>query len=73
MPVSKGPVLPRIYEYVDQEGNVYWSFTKRSSVISTGIRLVLSDRKGTYLMQFKSALPKLWAELGNQTEPLEGE
>lgn len=42
----------RVYEYVDVDGTVYWSFTKHPSVVSPPIRLVLQDRKGTMIGQF---------------------
>ena len=44
--------LVRVYEYVDAEGTVYWSFTKSPTTVSPPIRLVLQDRKGTVLERF---------------------
>lgn len=48
--------MVRVYEYVDANGTVYWSFTKHPSVVSAPTRLVLQDRKGTVLGQFLAKL-----------------
>jgi len=45
------PII-RVYEYVDDEGTTYWSFTQHPSTISLPKRLVLQSRKGTMLGQF---------------------
>lgn len=37
----------RVYEYVDQEGNVYWSFVKLPMVVTHSRILRLGDRVGT--------------------------
>jgi len=50
--------LVRVYEYMDDEGTVYWSFTRRPGTVSPPIRLVLQDRKGTMLGQFLVKLRK---------------
>lgn len=42
----------RIYEYIDSDGTVYWSFTKHPVTISQPKRLALQNRKGTVLGQF---------------------
>ncbi len=44
--------LVRVYEYMDADGTVYWSFTRHPSVVSPPTRLVLQDRKGTVLGRF---------------------
>lgn len=44
--------MVRVYEYMDADGTVYWSFTKHPNVVSPPTRLVLQDRKGTMLGQF---------------------
>lgn len=44
--------LIRVYEYVDEEGTVYWSFTKHPTTISAPKRLALQSRKGTILGPF---------------------
>lgn len=42
----------RVYEYVDDEGTTYWSFTKQPTTISKPLRLVLQDRTGIVLQQY---------------------
>jgi len=42
----------RVYEYRDDEGVVYYSFTKAPSIISPPVRLKMRDRIGTHLNLF---------------------
>lgn len=44
--------LIRVYEYMDDDGNTYWSFIKHQSTISPPKRLVLQNRMGTILGHF---------------------
>jgi hypothetical protein len=38
----------RVYEYMDQDGNVFWSFEKLPSVVTHSRILKLGDRIGTH-------------------------
>lgn len=49
----------RMYEYKDDEGNVYWSFVKHRSAVSPPTRLVLQDRVGEHPMLFVTRLRQL--------------
>lgn len=49
-------VTPVIYEYVADDGTVYWSFSQHAALVSPPKRLVLQSRKGTVLWQFLAAL-----------------
>ncbi len=42
----------RVYEYQDDDGNVYWSFTKHAATISPPKRLILQDRVGRVFNEF---------------------
>lgn len=42
----------RVYEYHDDEGNVYYSFSKAPSSISPTKRLYLQSRLGTHVINF---------------------
>ena len=46
----------RIYEYTDQDGNVFWSFEKFPSVVKHARTLTLGDRVGTHFDNFLSDL-----------------
>ena len=37
----------RVYEYEDQDGNLFWSFTKYPSVVTNSRTMLLRDRVGT--------------------------
>lgn len=44
--------LPRIYEYTDNDGNVYWSFNRSPTQFVPPTRLVLASRLGVHLINF---------------------
>jgi hypothetical protein len=46
----------RMYEYTDQDGNVFWSFEKFPSVVKHARTLTLGDRVGTHFDSFLSEL-----------------
>jgi len=46
----------RVYEYTDQDGNVFWSFEKFPSVVKHARTLTLGDRVGTHFDSFLSEL-----------------
>ena len=46
----------RIYEYQDDEGNIYWSFTKRKQTVSPPTRLILQNRVGKHIINFLTSL-----------------
>lgn len=46
----------RIYQYVDQDGNVFWSFEKFPSVVTHSRTLTLEDRVGTHFDNYLSEL-----------------
>jgi len=49
----------RVYEYRDDEGVVYYSFTKSQNIISPPKRLKLQGRVGVHLVQFLVRLRRL--------------
>jgi hypothetical protein len=51
--ISKGH---RIYEYEDQDGNLFWSFHRFPSVITHSRTLTLKDRVGTHFDGYVSDL-----------------
>jgi len=51
---------PRIYEYVADDGTVFWSLDKAPSTVSLPTRLVLQDRKGLVLGQFLGRVKQEW-------------
>ena len=46
----------RMYQYTDQDGNVFWSFEKFPSVVKHARTLTLGDRVGTHFDSFLSEL-----------------
>lgn len=58
---------PRIYQYVTQDGVIFWSFTKLS-VVSYGTRMTLDSREGTPMSQYISDLRGLGRVLGLSEE-----
>lgn len=44
----------RVYEYVDQEGNTFYSFTRLPRMISVGKKLTLASRVGAHFQNFLS-------------------
>lgn len=58
----------RVYTYTDDEGNTYWSFTRRHETVSSPLRLVLDNRVGTHIINFLAELRRkaeaLWAAEG---------
>jgi hypothetical protein len=49
----------RVYEYQDDEGITYYSFTRSQDIISPPKRLKLQGRVGTHLIQFLVRLRRL--------------
>lgn len=49
---TNAAALLRMYEYVADDGTVYWSLTQSSNLISSPMRLTLQDRKGLMLSHF---------------------
>lgn len=49
----------RVYEYVDQDGNVFWSFHRFPSVVVHSRTLTLGDRIGSHFDGFVSDLRAL--------------
>ena len=54
----------RVYEYQDGEGNIFWSFTKFSSLVSPPVRLTLQSRLGTHVINFLVELRRRAESLG---------
>ena len=46
------PGPKRMYEYIADDGTVFWSLTKKPSMVSPPTRLLLQDKKGLLLGQF---------------------
>jgi hypothetical protein len=46
----------RVYEYVADDGTVFWSFTRYPRLISPPMRLVLQDRVGTPVVPYANQL-----------------
>lgn len=46
----------RVYQYVDQAGNIFWSFEKFPSVVTHSRTLTLEDRVGTHFDNYLSEL-----------------
>lgn len=49
----------RVYEYRDDKGVLYWSFTRAQNIISPPKRLKMQDRMGVHLNRFLVRLRKL--------------
>jgi len=49
----------RVYEYVDDDGVVYYSFTRSQNIISPPVRLRLQGRVGTHVIQFLVRLRRM--------------
>jgi len=64
--------IPRIYEYVADDGVTYYSFTKHPAMVSPPKRLVLQNRLGTILPNFIVYLKALGRRL-TLGEPIEEE
>ena len=56
----------RVYEYRDAEDNVFWSFTKFSSLISPPLRLTLQSRIGVHVINFLVSLRRKAESLGRR-------
>lgn len=54
----------RVYEYEDEDGNVYWSFTKPDTLIPVVRRLRSRSRIGTHVINFIAALRHVAAAFG---------
>lgn len=55
----------RVYEYVDQDGNVFYSF-ERLPMVTVGRRLTLQSRVGVHFQNFMTFLRDL--AMGSGTE-----
>lgn len=54
--------VPRVFEYVDADGNTYWSFTRLPATVSPPKQLVLQDKLGVLLPNFLVRLRRTgWA------------
>lgn len=58
----------RIYEYVADDGTIYWSLTKKPSIVSPPTRLLLQHRRGDLLEQHIVKL-RGWARLQEKSDP----
>lgn len=54
----------RVYEYEDEEGNIYWSFAQPPTLIPVARRLRARSRIGTHFINFIVALRHLAAAFG---------
>jgi len=52
--------FPKVYEYVDEEGNTFWSFTQTKARVAPGKVLILQNRTGRFLLQFLHDMRKEW-------------
>lgn len=46
----------RIYEYIADDGTIYWSLKKSAQIVSPPTRLLLQEKKGTIVGQFIAQL-----------------
>ena len=53
----------RIYAYVDDDGNPFWSFTKYPSTVSPSKRLTLQSRSGITVPAFAAYVRELAVEI----------
>ena len=58
----------RVYEYRDDEGNIYYSFTRAQNIISPPRRLKLQNKIGTHITRFLVKLRKLSESLAGDDE-----
>lgn len=58
----------RVYEYVDTNGIVYYSFTKHEATLSNPIRLRLKSKIGVHLVNFLVKLRQAGKALGLSEE-----
>ena len=49
----------RVYEYTDDDGVIYYSFTRAANMISPPVRLRMKSRVGTHLINWLSRLRRL--------------
>jgi hypothetical protein len=49
---------PRIFEYVDEEGNTFYSFAELKGRVSSGKILVLQNRLGKPFLQFLQTIKR---------------
>lgn len=54
----------RVYEYEDDNGVVYYSFTRHDATLTTSTRLRLRSRIGTHLVNFVVKFRQTGAALG---------
>lgn len=54
--MKKSAGAPRIYEYVSEDGTIYWSLSPSSQTVSIPTRLYLQDKRGLLLPHFLGIL-----------------
>lgn len=69
--MPSGQIAPRVFEYVDEVGNTYWSFTRHPQTVQPLKRLTLLSRKGQYLMAFLNEIRMNWPLYTTPTETVE--
>jgi len=47
-----GVASRRVYSYMDENGDIFYSFVKTRQTVSTGKRLILQSRNGTPFLPF---------------------
>lgn len=58
----------RVYEYTDDEGTIYYSFTRAPNIISPPKRLKMQGRVGVHLINFLTRLRRLSESVQGQGE-----
>ena len=58
----------RIYAYVDDNGNAFWSFTKYPSTVSPSKRLTLQSRVGITVPAFATYVREVAAEIAADSD-----
>jgi hypothetical protein len=62
----------RVYEYVSEDGTVFYSFTRTDTVVVPAQRLYLRSRLGTHLLNFVFNLRRKGEALARDPEGDEG-
>mgnify|MGYP003963936771 CR=1 FL=1 len=58
----------RVYEYVSDEGDVFYSFSKLGQRVSPPVRLILVDRLGTPSERFLTQMRRESISRAHQTD-----
>ena len=53
------PYGARMYEYVSEDGTVYWSFTRHSKKVTPNLRLKLKSYQGEFVLTFSYRVKSL--------------